>query len=74
VVIEPTVVVGLREQLLAQERELDEQENALLTMEHGMVEAERALERVHMVCDDAHDQARVIKQGYHPWLHSSTAG
>jgi hypothetical protein len=55
VVIKPTVIVELREQLLAWERELDEQENAPLTREHGMVEAERTLGMARMECDAAHD-------------------
>jgi hypothetical protein len=54
-VVEPTVIVELREQLLVQERELDEQENALVARENNVVEAEHALGRAHMECDAAHD-------------------
>jgi hypothetical protein len=55
VVIELAVIVELREHLLAQERELVEQENARLTREHGMVEAKRVLRRDRMECDTAHN-------------------
>jgi hypothetical protein len=53
-VVEPTVIVELREQLLAQERELDEQENALMARENGVVEAECALGKMRMACDATH--------------------
>jgi hypothetical protein len=55
VVIEPTVIIELREQLLDRERELDEWENTLLTREHGVVETERTLRRARMECDTVHD-------------------
>jgi hypothetical protein len=61
VAIKPAVIVELREQLLSQERNLDERENALLTREHGMVAVKRALRRACMKCDAAHDRARIIK-------------
>jgi hypothetical protein len=70
-VIEPAVMVELREQLLAWVRELDERENTLLTKEHGMLQAEHALGRARMQCDSPHDRARAIKQDYHARLHSS---
>jgi hypothetical protein len=60
VVSEPVVVVELREQLLVQERGLDEQENALLAREHGMVVVERALGRVRMDCNAVHDPAMTV--------------
>jgi hypothetical protein len=49
------VIMELREQFLDRERELDERENALLTKEHCVVVAERALRRARMECDAAHD-------------------
>jgi hypothetical protein len=52
--------VELREQLLVQERGLDEQENALLSREHGMVVVERALGRVRMDCNAVHDPAMTV--------------
>jgi hypothetical protein len=55
VAIKPAVIVEFREQLLAWESKLDERENALLTREHGVVEARHALGRAHMECDTAHD-------------------
>jgi hypothetical protein len=70
VVIESTLVVELREQLLVRERELDEQENALLAREHDMVEAERALGRAHMECATIHDWVRDAQQGYQSRLHA----
>jgi hypothetical protein len=42
VVIELIVIVELWEQLLDWERELDVRENALLTREHAMMEAEQS--------------------------------
>jgi hypothetical protein len=58
---EPAVVVELREQHLARERGLDEREDALLTREHGMVEAERAGGRVCVECDTIHVQATTVR-------------
>jgi hypothetical protein len=55
VVINPAVIIELWGQLLNQERELDERENALLTREHGMVEAECAIRRACMECKAAHE-------------------
>jgi hypothetical protein len=55
VVIKPAMIVKLLELLLAQERKLDERENALLTRDHGVVEAESDLERAHLECDTAPD-------------------
>jgi hypothetical protein len=55
VVIEEAVIIELWEQLLDWERELDLWEDALLTREHGVVEANHALERARMECDAAHD-------------------
>jgi hypothetical protein len=48
------VIVELREQLLAPERELDEWENTLLTRENGMVEAEHFPRRARMECVSAY--------------------
>jgi hypothetical protein len=39
-----------------------------------MAEAERALERVHMECDAAHERAGVIKQDFRARLCASVAG
>jgi hypothetical protein len=64
VVIESAVVVELREQLLVWDRELDEQENALLAREHGVVEVECALRRVHMECDTVHYRAGAVQHDY----------
>jgi hypothetical protein len=55
VVNELVVVMVLCEQLLVQERGLDKWEDALLAKEHGVVEAERALDRVRVECDALHD-------------------
>jgi hypothetical protein len=55
VAIEPAVIVEFQEQLLAWQSKQDERENALLTREHGVVEAMHALGRAHIECDIAHD-------------------
>jgi hypothetical protein len=66
------VIVKLREQLLAQERKLDEQENALMPREHGVVEAKHSLGRARMECDAALNRATGFKQDYHAQLRAST--
>jgi hypothetical protein len=71
-VVEPALIIELQKQHLDWKRELGEQENPLLTREHGVVEAERAFRRSCMECDAAHDQAGVIEQDYHARLRAST--
>jgi hypothetical protein len=67
------MIIMLREQLLAWERELDERENALVTRENGVVAAERVLGRAHMECDAEHDRVKDVQQDYQARLHASTA-
>jgi hypothetical protein len=73
-VVESTVIVELREQLLAWERELDERENALVARLNGVVEVKRALGRVRMECDADHDRAGAVQQDYRARLCASTTG
>jgi hypothetical protein len=49
------VAVELREQLLAQERELDSREGTISMWENGLAASKRALGRVHM----EHDVRRI---------------
>jgi hypothetical protein len=58
------VIVVLQEQLLLRERELHDQERALVARENGVVEAEHALGRARMECDAVHDQPMIIQQDY----------
>jgi hypothetical protein len=72
VVSELAVVMELQEQLLAQERGLDERENTILAREHGVVEAERSLRRANVECDAVHDLATTVWEDYRAWMHAST--
>jgi hypothetical protein len=67
------MIIKLREQLLARERELDERENTLVTRENDVVAAERVLGRAHMECDAEHDRVKDVQQDYQARLHASTA-
>jgi hypothetical protein len=60
-VVEPAVIVELREHLLVWERELDERENTLMAIKHGVVEAERALGRACLECDAILDRVGAVQ-------------
>jgi hypothetical protein len=74
VVSDLAVIAELRDQLSAQEKELDHREKLLLNREHDMVEAKRALGRARMECDSAHDQTGAVWQDYLARLCASTVG
>jgi hypothetical protein len=60
-VVEPLVIIELREQVLAREIELSGLESALVARENSVVEAELVLGRTRMECDATHDQAGAIQ-------------
>jgi hypothetical protein len=60
------VIVELREQLLARQREMSEREGALFSREHGVVDGECALGRAHMECDAIHDQSQSSEGTIYP--------
>jgi hypothetical protein len=67
------IIIELQEQLLVQEKELDERQNNLVAREDDVVVAERALGRVRMVCNAKHDWVNTILQDYRARLRASTA-
>jgi hypothetical protein len=58
------VAVELREQLLAEERELESREVAIAAWEDGLVAFEHALGRVHMEHDVSRVQVEAAQQDY----------
>jgi hypothetical protein len=68
------VVVELREQLLAQKRELDSREGAIMVWEDDPVASMCALGRVCVECDTKCDRAEIVRQDYQARIHAFTTG
>jgi hypothetical protein len=64
------VIVEVRKQLLAHERELSERESTLLAEEHGVVEGERAHWWACMECDAIHLLRGLSASATHLHRHS----
>jgi hypothetical protein len=67
------VAIELREQLLAQERELESREGAIAGWEDGLAAFEHALGRVHREHDTHHVQAEAAQQYYFARTHAFTS-
>jgi hypothetical protein len=66
------MVSVLQEQLLTRERELNSQENGLMSLEDDLVAIECALGRVCMECDAECDQDEAVQRDYPAKMRAST--
>jgi hypothetical protein len=63
----------LQEPHLAQQRELDSMEGAIIALEDGLAASECALGPVCMECDAERAQAEAVWQDYLAWMHAFMA-
>jgi hypothetical protein len=68
------VAVEPREQLLAQERGLDNREGAIVAWEDGLATSECTLGRAPVECTAECDRAEAVRQDYQARIHAFTAG
>jgi hypothetical protein len=65
------VAVELEEQLLAQERELESREGAIVMWEEGLVAFTRALREVRTKCDASHAHVNAFQRDFFSQAHAS---
>jgi hypothetical protein len=68
------VVVELRGQLLARERELDSKECAIIAWEDSLAASECALGRARVECNAKCDRVEDVRQDYQARIHAFMVG